>query len=161
MSQKVEKVFIPLSWSLDLKENHVSEREVDMFFPFLSIDYLSNMKSQLLKHYELGKDLFHFCCFSLINFRIPQVYHFLEFVHWFTFKYSITRRENWSSDESELLCNFFPDSIKKMINIPKSQGQIVFRLNEEILTATYQQLSPELKDKFMSKIVKQENEFDN
>ena len=60
MFEIVENVFIPFFWSLDPKEDHLSDKEADTFYPFLSIDDLSSLKSQFFKYYELTQDLLHF-----------------------------------------------------------------------------------------------------
>ena len=48
-----------------------------------------------------------------------------------------------------------------MLKIYDSQSQYFFPLNEENLMATYQQISLELKTNFLSKFVKQGQEFDS
>ena len=90
MFKKVQKVFMPFPQSFDPKEDHLTETEVSIFDPFLKIDDLSSLKSQLLEDYELGQDNFHVCQSGLVNLCIPQVYQFLEFVGWLALKYSST-----------------------------------------------------------------------
>lgn len=113
----------------------------------------------MLEDFELGKDNFHLCRSGLVRFYLPQVYHFLGFINWFSLKYSSVRREVGSSHESRLLCKISLEPIKKMLNVPKSQSQYVFPFNEENIMVLYQQLSPELRSKFFSKFIKQGQEF--
>lgn len=58
MFEKIEKDYIPLCWSLDPKEDNLIDREVDVFYPFLSITNLPSHKSNLLEGFELGKVIF-------------------------------------------------------------------------------------------------------
>lgn len=71
MFDKVERAHVPLCWSLDPKEDHLTNRDIDIFNPFLSIDNLPSHKNNLLECFELGQDDFHPCWSSLVNFYIP------------------------------------------------------------------------------------------
>ena len=52
---KTKKAHIPLCWSLDPKEDHFTDREVDTFNPFFSINDLQSHTSHLLEYFKLGK----------------------------------------------------------------------------------------------------------
>ena len=73
MYEEIGKSYKPLSGSLGLKEKHITDREANSFDSVLSIDDMSNLKSQFLADYRLGKDYFHVCHSGLINFCIPLI----------------------------------------------------------------------------------------
>jgi hypothetical protein len=74
MFEESERSYTLLSWSLDPKEQNLTDREVDIYDTFLSTDDLLSLRSQHLKDYELGQDNFHVCQFGLIKIFTPQVY---------------------------------------------------------------------------------------
>ena len=161
MSGELKKAHILLCWSLDPKEDHLADRYVSIFNPILSTNDLESLKSELLEYLKLRKYDFHLCRSSLVDFCLPQVYHFTKFSSWIYLKYFSARREVWSNDDSTMLSKISPESIRKMLNIPKSQSKDIFPLSEENMISVSQQLSLELKNMFLSKFIKRGQEFDN
>ena len=52
------------------------------FYPLLSIDDIESFKIQLMEIYELDQDEFHLYKSGIMNYFLPPVYHFSEFVKW-------------------------------------------------------------------------------
>ena len=68
MEEETKMADMPLCWSLDPKEDHLSDQEVNIFDPFLSITNLNSLKEHLLEESKLGKDGSHLCKFGLVHF---------------------------------------------------------------------------------------------
>ena len=145
---------MPLCWSLDLKEDHSIDWEVNSFDIFLSISDLDGLKQHLLQDYRLGKDEFHLCKPGSVHLCFPQVYHYLTFVNWFALKYYENRKGVLSNYDSRVLCKINLGLIKKILKVPMSESQNYILLNEENLMTTYCQFNPKSRVNFLSKFIK-------
>lgn len=54
MEEESKMSCMPLCWSMDPKEVHLIDQEVEIFNHFMSINYLDSLKSYLLEESKLG-----------------------------------------------------------------------------------------------------------
>lgn len=143
-----------LCWVINRKEEHIIDREGDVFDPLLFVNDLSTLKVKILKESRVGEDEFRLHESGLVKWCLPQVYHHLEFVSWCAQYYSEFRREIRLNDESTVSCQINLESIREIFNVSSPEGHEHGLLNEESLSMTFNQLSTESKYEDLMKFMK-------
>jgi hypothetical protein len=60
-----------LCQSIDPKEDHIMDRESDVFDPLMSVDDLNLFNDKILEESRVGQDEFHLYESSLVNYCLP------------------------------------------------------------------------------------------
>ena len=87
-------------------------------------------------------------------FSVKQTLHYPEFVEWCVNNYSPTERLIMNKNTTRILCQVNENVIHKVLNVPKIFPENTKALREETLVQVYRECMYEIKNSFLTGILK-------
>jgi len=138
MATKSNPIQIWPSKKIIVFDNHLEDRERDLFEPALSFPNLP----QLIKsaHDESNNNWKHLNLWesNLARSIVPHNYHFLDLVNWCVINYEVDMQQIIYVHDSRILCEISKESIFQMIQIP---NHAIYEILDDVeLESKYKEL---------------------
>lgn len=130
----------------------MSDRDFDVFDPVLTINDLSQLKDQIIEESRASQDNFNLFESGLVQFWLPQVPNFPNFVEWCAQRYFKTLNGIMSKEGMKVLCRNICQLICETVGVSDIESKCQ-ELIEGSLPQLYKQTSLETKVEKLRKLI--------